>query len=124
MLEVVVTIMIVGILAAIAREIIPDMTLLKETSYLLTRIKETQSDAILEEESKCLDMKNSAVKKSILKVKDGSLKSLCFDEEGKPYENNTSTAQLVKKPLSISLTYKKEKKEIVVMPYSGLVTIR
>ncbi len=127
MLEIVVTIMIVGILAVIAKEVIPDVTLIKDTSYILSKIKETQSEAILEEGEKCFDIKSSTNKlnkQTIVLIKDSSLSSLCFDEEGKPYEDNISMAKLMKKPLFINITYKKEKKDIVVMPYSGLVSVR
>ncbi len=127
MLEIVITVIIVGILAAIAKEIVPDLTLVKDTSRMLSKIKETQSEAILEEGEKCLDIKDFSKdlnELTAVTIEDSSLNFLCFDEEGRPYEDNVSMSNLMKKPLYIKLTYKKEKKGIVVMPYSGLVTVR
>ena len=148
MLEIVIVIMIIGVLAAISKEIIPDTTLLKDTSYLFSKLKEAQSNALLGESAKnCIDLnisKSDSIKKeemtsknpkkyffdkktkisifgNVLKSED---KRLCFDENGRPYDSKIDLKYMIKKPFSIKVSYQKENKEMVIMPYSGFITIK
>ncbi len=129
MLEVVVTVMIIGIFTAIATEFIPNNALLENTSYLLYKIKETQAKALLNQDTKnciILDKKIYETSKNNPIIIESSLKNkkLCFDSEGKPFEENLSTENIIKKPVTIKIKHKKEEKDLTIMPFSGLVVIK
>ncbi|NPA81370.1 MAG: prepilin-type N-terminal cleavage/methylation domain-containing protein [Epsilonproteobacteria bacterium] len=139
-LEVVVTIMIVGIIAVIAKEVIPDTVLSKDTSYLFYKIKETQAKALLNEKKEnCLTLDSEILNESSKGAKNNLFnkdtkivilnntlkdKKLCFDNEGKPFTKEDSKKKLIKNPLIVRVINKEEQKELVIMPFSGLVVIR
>ncbi len=129
MLEVVVTVMIIGIFTAIATEFIPNNSLLENTSYILYKIKETQAKALLNQENEnciILDDKISDKSKNHQITIESSLlnKKLCFDSEGKPFENNLSIENMIKKPVTIKIKNQNEEKDLILMPFSGLVVIK
>ncbi len=129
MLEVVVTVMIIGIFTAIATEFIPNNSLLENSSYILYKIKETQAKALLNQDKEnCITLNNKIydTSKNHQITIESSLfnKKLCFDSEGKPFENNLSAENMIKKPVTIKIKKQKEEKDLILMPFSGLVVIK
>ncbi len=132
MLEVVITVMIIGVMIAVGTELIPNTSLSKDTSFILYKIKETQTNALLNQnKTNCinLDKKNyplSLDKKTQILIEGNLLKKkkLCFDSEGKPFDENLSIANLIKKPIFIKLKNNKEFKELIIMPFSGTVIVK
>ncbi|GEM_PF-3880856 len=129
MLEVVVTVMIIGIFTAIATEFIPNNSLLENTSYILYKIKETQAKALLnQDKGNCIILDNKIYDKSKnhqITIESSLLnKKLCFDSEGKPFEDNLSVENMIKKPVTIKIKKQKEEKDLILMPFSGLVVIK
>ena len=129
MLEVVVTVMIIGIFTAIATEFIPNNSLLENTSYILYKIKETQAKALLNKENEnCIILNDKISDKSKnhqITIESSLLnKKLCFDSEGKPFEDNLSIENMIKKPVTIKIKNQNEEKDLILMPFSGLVVIK
>jgi prepilin-type N-terminal cleavage/methylation domain-containing protein len=125
MVELIFVIVLMGILASIGSNILPDNRLLQYTNEVIMQIKETQKNAIgndingfgalwsEESNSTCILLDSS------LHVA-GSTK-ICFDEYGRPYDSSTAQLLLVKK--DINVTYNGESNTISVFPMSGYVTL-
>jgi len=132
MLEVIITVMIISVMIAVGTELIPNTSLSKDTSFILYKIKETQTNALLNQNKKnciSLDKKNYplSIDKETQILIEGNLlkkKKLCFDDEGKPFDENLSIANLIKKPIFIKLKNNKEFKELIIMPFSGTVIVK
>ncbi len=143
MVELIFVILLIGILAYIGGNFLPDNRLLNDTNFLLMKIKETQRNALsydsvgfstpwsVESNLTCieldidkLELRDSHAQKphrfsSVLSVDGNS--TLCFDNFGRPYQSE----HLLLKPLDINLTYKpKEYRSISVVPISGYVIIK
>ena len=125
MIELIFVIVLMGILASIAGNILPDNRLLQYTNEITMQIKETQKNAIgkdingfealwsKEDNTTCITLDNS------LHVEE--VTNICFDEYGRPYDTTLAQLLLVKK--DINVTYNGDYKTISVFPMSGYVTL-
>ena len=143
MVELIFVIVLMGILAYIGGNFLPDNRLLNDTNFLTMKIKQAQKNALLcdvvgflkpwsvENNSTCIDLDTAKLEaketkaqkphkfSSTLSVDGNSI--LCFDEFGRPYQGE----QLLLKNLDMNLTYKMQNyKSILVMPMSGYVIIK
>jgi len=143
MVELIFVILLMGILASVGGNLLPDNRLLNDTNYIVMKIKETQKNAIgydttgfskpwsQESNITCITLnktgfesvdKNSQ-KPHVLSSVIGGMdigKILCFDSYGRPYKY--SEHKLLKN-LDINVTYNGKTKRISVMPISGYVTL-
>ncbi len=142
MVELIFVIMLMGILAYIGGNFLPDNRLLNDTNFLTMKIKEAQKNAIsydtvgfskpwsIENNLTCVNLNTTALENrdkksqkphkfsSILSVDGNS--TLCFDNYGRPYQSE----RLLLDNLDMNLTYKPNKyKTISVEPMSGYVII-
>ncbi len=125
MIEVIFVILLMGILASIGGNLLPDNRLLQYTNEVTMKIKETQKNAIgndingfgalwsQESNTTCITLDNSLHVKGTTKI--------CFDEYGRPYDTALAQLLLVKK--DINVTYDGSYKTISVFPMSGYVTL-
>jgi len=125
MVELIFVIVLMGILASIGGNILPDNRLLQYTQEVTMQIKQTQKNAIgkdingfgelwtKEDNTTCITLDSS------LHV-DGNSK-ICFDEYGRPYDTVSAHLLLVKK--DINVTYNGDFKTISVYPMTGYVTL-
>ena len=143
MVELIFVIILMGILAYIGGNFLPDNRLLNDTNFLTMKIKEAQKNAIsydavgfskpwsIENNLTCVDLNTTILenrdKKSQKPHKFSSKLSvdgnstLCFDNFGRPYQSE----RLLLDNLDMNLTYKpNEYKTISVEPVSGYVIIK
>ena len=125
MVELIFVIVLLGILASIGGNILPDNRLLKYTNEVTMQIKDTQKNAIgkdvngfgtpwsVDNNSTCITLDSS------LHVEVSS--RICFDEYGRPYDSTTEQLLLFKK--DINITYNGTFTTISVLPMSGYVTL-
>jgi hypothetical protein len=125
MVEIIFVIVLMGILASIGSNILPDNRLLQYTNKVTMQIKETQKNAIgkdingfgalwsKEDNRTCVILDNS------LHVEGNT--TICFDEYGRPYDTTLEQILLVKK--DINITYNGDYKTISVFPMSGYVIL-
>ncbi len=143
MVELIFVILLVGILAYIGGNFLPDNRLLNDTSFLTMKIKETQKNALgfdatgfskpwsKTDTLVCIELNTTKLEKndshtqkphrfnSVLNVDGNS--TLCFDNLGRPYQSE----RLLLKSLDMNLTYKSNSyKSISVAPISGYVIIK
>jgi prepilin-type N-terminal cleavage/methylation domain-containing protein len=142
MVELIFVIVLVGILASIGVNYMPDNRLLNDTNFLTMKIKETQKNAIgydangfskpwsKESNLTCISLDTAVLENEDLKAQkphkfssilsvDGN-NTLCFDEYGRPYNSE----RLLLNTIDMNLTYKTNQyKSISVMPISGYVII-
>ncbi|MFK5882467.1 MAG: prepilin-type N-terminal cleavage/methylation domain-containing protein [Sulfurospirillum sp.] len=143
MVELIFVILLIGILAYIGGNFLPDNRLLNDTNFLTMKIKQTQKNALLydavgflkpwsvENNSTCIDLNTTKLElkdkntqkphrfSSILSVDGNS--TICFDNFGRPYQSE----HLLLKNLDMNLTYKQnEYKSISVVPISGYAIIK
>ena len=141
MVELIFIIVIMGILAKIGLNFMPDNKLLNDTSFLTLKIKEKQKQAIaddvngflkpwsIEDNRTCIKLDVNALEKedshskkphrfsSTINV-DGN-NTICFDNFGRPYQGE----QLLLDKKKINVKYKDNNKTVSVMPISGYVII-
>ena len=145
MVELIFVIVLLGILASIGGNLLPDNRLLNDTNYIVMKIKETQKNAIgndingfetpwsKESNSTCIYLSKNRLEKRDLKSQkphklspnlnlsvDGN-KTLCFDEFGRPYDS--SMEQLLPNEINITVKYNDNNKTISIQPMSGYVII-
>lgn len=125
MVELIFVIVLLGILASIGGNILPDNRLLQYTNNVTMKIKETQKNAIgkdvngfgtswsADNNVTCITLDSS------LHVQDNS--RICFDEYGRPYDSVMEQLLLVKK--DINVTYNGTFETISVLPMSGYVKL-
>jgi len=141
MVELIFIIVIMGILAEIGLNFMPDNRLLNDTNFLTLKIKEKQKQAIaddvngflkpwsIEDNRTCIKLDVDVLEKEDLNSKkphrfsstinvDGN-NTICFDNFGRPYQGE----QLLLDKKKIKVTYKDASKIISVMPISGYVII-
>jgi len=142
MVELIFVIILVGILAGIGTNYMPDNRLLNDTIFLSMKIKETQKNAIgydingfskpwsKENNLTCILLDTTVLENEDLKAQkphkfssvlsvDGNT-TLCFDEYGRPYNSE----RLLLNKIDMNLTYETNRyKSISVMPISGYVII-
>ena len=123
MVELIFVIVLLGILASIGGNLLPDNRLLQYTNEVTMKIKETQKNAIgndangfgtpwsVDDNSTCITLDNSLHVEGTIRV--------CFDEYGRPYESE----QLLDNSIDINVTYNGKTKKISVLPLSGYVTL-
>lgn len=141
MVELIFIIILIGVLAKIGLNYMPDNRLLSDTSFLTMKIKEKQKNAIaddvngflkpwsVEDNRTCIKLDINALEKedsrskkphrfsSVISV-DGN-NTICFDNFGRPYQGE----QLLLDKKEINVTYEGNNKIISVMPISGYVII-
>jgi len=141
MVELIFVIIVIGILAKIGLNFMPDNRLLNDTNFLTLKIKEKQKQAIaddvngflkpwsIEDNRTCIKLDVNALEKedshskkphrfsSTINV-DGN-NTICFDNFGRPYQGE----RLLLDKKEINVTYKDNNKMISVMPISGYVII-
>ncbi len=141
MVELIFVIILVGILAGIGSNFMPDNRLLNDTNFLTLKIKEKQRNAIgydingfakpwsKENNLTCIDFNTTILEEedshtqkphkfnSAISV--DANRTLCFDEYGRPYQSE----RLLLKILDINVTYNQKVKQLSVMPISGYVII-
>jgi len=141
MVELIFIIVIMGILAEIGLNFMPDNRLLNDTNFLTLKIKEKQKQAIaddvngflkpwsIEDNRTCIKLDVNALEKEDSHSKkphrfsatinvDGN-NTICFDNFGRPYQGE----QLLLEKKEINVTYKDSNKTVSVMPISGYVII-
>ena len=143
MVELIFIIVLIGILASIGGNLLPDNKLLNDTNFITMKIKEKQKNAIGKSNynfgdalwssyniATCIDLTKDGFEKNDLQAQkpyklhsllnvDGNT-TLCFDEYGRPYQSEQLL--LIKK--DINVTYNAQMRTISVMPISGYVTLK
>lgn len=141
MVELIFVIVLMGILASMGGNLLPDNRLLNDTNYIIMKIKETQKNAIgydvigfgkpwsssTENNVTCitltqdgfLDKEFNSQKPHRFSIEDFDSGVLCFDVYGRPYQ----TEQILLQNLDINVTYNGKTKNISVLPISGYVTL-
>ena len=141
MVELIFVIILIGVLAGIGTNFMPDNRLLGDTNFISMKIKEKQKQAIaddvngflkpwsIEDNRTCiklsvdsLEQEDSHSKKphrfsSTINISGNS--TICFDNFGRPYQSE----QLLLDKKEIIVKYKDSNKIISVMPISGYVII-
>ena len=124
MIELIFVIVLLGVLASVGGNLLPDNRLLQYTNEVTIKIKETQKNAIgndingfekpwsLESNSTCIILDDT------LHVA-GSTK-ICFDSYGRPYQSE----QLLLQSKDINVTYNGQTNTVSVFPMSGYVTLK
>ena len=143
LVELIFVIVVMGILARIASNYMPDNKLTNDTQYIAMQIKHIQKNAIGYEtyhfgQSQFWDINNSDNNTTCVVLSKTALESLdkkgyslsssvnanqskfCFDSIGRPYTNN----QLLSAKVDINVTYNNTYNTISVLPYSGYVIIK
>ncbi len=142
MVELIFVIVLLGILAAVGSNLLPDNRLLNDTNYITMKIKEKQKNAIGYSDyrfgdelwssvnsSACIDLDKQGLEREDLNsthphkisssiAVDTNI-TLCFDEYGRPYQSE----YLLLAPKDINVTYNGISKILSVMPMSGYVTL-
>jgi len=142
MVELIFIIILIGILASIGGNLLPDNKLLNDTNFITMKIKEKQKNAIgmssynfgdilwsSYNTNTCIDLTKDGFEKNDLQAQkpyklhsllnvDGNT-TLCFDEYGRPYQSE----QLLLDNKDINVTYDAKTKKISVMPISGYVIL-
>ncbi|HIP29229.1 MAG TPA: prepilin-type N-terminal cleavage/methylation domain-containing protein, partial [Sulfurospirillum arcachonense] len=142
MVELIFVIVLMGILASIGGNLLPDNRLLNDTNYMIMKIKEKQKNAIgkstydfgdelwnSSSSSTCIDLSKSGFESEDLKSQkphklsstlsvDGNV-TLCFDAYGRPYQSE----QLLLVNKDINVTYNGQMNTISVFPMSGYVIL-
>lgn len=142
MIELVFVIVLIGILATIGGNLLPDNRLLNDTNILTMKIKEKQKNAIgksnysfgdehwLSDDNKtCLSISKTGIEEDEKNeekpyvfhstISLSGNERLCFDEYGRPYANGA----LLSVNLDVNLTLDRKFRELSVMPMSGYVII-
>lgn len=143
MIELIFVIVLIGILASIGGNLLPDNRLLNDTNFIVMKIKETQKNAIgydttgFDKEPWSIESNSSITlsKEGFESLESNSQKphkfastfsgadvneTLCFDAYGRPYK--LSEHKLLQN-LDINVTYNGKTRKISVMPISGYVTL-
>jgi len=142
MVELIFVIVLMGILASVGGNLLPDNRLLNDTNYITMKIKEKQKNAIgrsnynfgdelwsSSSSFTCIDLDKIGFESEDLKDQkphklsstlnvDGNV-TLCFDEYGRPYQSE----QLLLQKKDINVTYNGQMNTISVFPMSGYVTL-
>jgi prepilin-type N-terminal cleavage/methylation domain-containing protein len=143
MVELIFVIVLLGILASVGGNLLPDNRLLNDTNYIIMKIKDTQKNAIgydtagfsepwsQENNTTCITLtkiefenldkssqKPHVMSSDITGTDAGAI--LCFDSYGRPYK---LSEQKLLENLDINVTYKGKTKNISVLPISGYVTL-
>ena len=124
MVELIFVIVLMGILASIGGNLLPDNKLLQYTNEVTMKIKDTQKNAIgndvtgfgtpWENNTTCITLDDSLHVEFEI--------TLCFDEYGRPYDSTNK--HLVFHDINITIKDNSNKKNIIsVFPMSGYVTL-
>jgi len=153
MIELIFVIVLIGILTNVGLTFLPDNRLINDTNFLIMKIKAKQKGAIgydiyksgkpwqiptknsLEYNLTCIELNTTILEqndnKSQTPYKFSSTisvdknKTICFDEDARPYHQNSSGGeQLLLTSLDINLTLKGQTKKLSIMPVSGFVHIK
>ena len=151
MIELIFTIVVIGILASAARMALPDTALHSDTDFILQKIREVKMQALLYDHSipdekswrtadyndTCITLNkdylnnmekntNHAQKYHLNKhtLLSATVPKICFDHEGRPYQNNYELNNFLNLPIELNITYKKKIKQVFIMPYSGGVIVK
>ncbi len=142
MVELIFVIVLMGIMAYIGGNFLPDNRLLNDTNFLTMSIKQTQKNALLydvvgflkpwsvEDNSTCIDLNIAKLEAKDIKAQkphkfssiisvDGN-STLCFDNFGRPYQGG----HLLLKNLDINITKDTITKSLSLFPMSGYVIIK
>ena len=123
MVELIFVIVLLGVLASVGGNLLPDNRLLQYTNEVTMKIKETQKNAIgndvngfekpwsQESNTTCITLDDS------LHVEVST--RICFDAYGRPYQSE----QLLLQNKDINVTYNGQVNTISVLPMSGYVTL-
>jgi len=142
MVELIFVIILVGVLASIGSNLLPNNRLLNDTNYITMKIKEKQKNAIgrsnynfsdelwsSSSNFTCVDLDKSGFESEDLSAQkphklsatvsvDGNV-TLCFDEYGRPYQSQ----KLLVQQKDINVSYNGVSNIISVMPMSGYVIL-
>jgi prepilin-type N-terminal cleavage/methylation domain-containing protein len=139
MIELIFVIVLMGIMASIGGNLLPDNRLLNGTNTVTMKIKEKQKDAIgndvtgfgipwtRDSNATCITLDDNLTKedvkdKAIIHVVPvGFSNPLCFDQYGRPYL--PIEEHLLLNKVGINVTYKQQDTTISVFPMSGYVII-
>ena len=127
MVELIFVIVLLGILASIGGNLLPDNRLLQYTNETSMKIKETQRNAIgndingfetpWSKESNSTCIRSSDFEHAVI---DGNI-ALCFDEFGRPYQPSPQERLLLHE-VNVTVEYK-DNRVLSVQPMSGYVII-
>lgn len=134
MVELIFVILLMGILASVGGNLLPDNRLLNGTNTVTMKIKEKQKDAIgndvtgfdtpwnKEDNATCITLDDKLIDLKYLGVvPEGFENPLCFDQYGRPYLLDEK--QLLDHIVDINVTYNEQYTTISVLPMSGYVII-
>ena len=151
MIELIFTIVVIGILASAARMVIPDTALHSDTDFILQKIREVKMQALLYDHAlpgdenwrttdyndTCITLSkdylnkleqdtNSARKYHLNRhtLLSATVPKICFDHEGRPYKNDYELNNFLDMPIELNITYKKRTKQVLIMPFSGGVIVK
>lgn len=150
MVELIFIIVLMGILAKVGSSFMPDNKLLNDTNYISMKIKEAQKNAIgydtfvfgqtpywniplryssdfnrtcIESTKLFLEaMDNDRSYKLTAKVDNN--RTICFDNIGRPFQENLPASQLIHQHIDINISYNNKINTISVLPLSGYVIIK
>ncbi len=144
LIELIFIIVILALLSGVAVMSIPDNRLMTDINFVTMQIKKKQMDAFLYDhydfddptwrnnfyDNTCIDTakikSNEIDSKSARKYQMHSTLSedkICFDHLGRPYHDNYQLNNLLQTPILLDIEYKKIKRKIKIMPYSGSIMI-
>ena len=151
MIELIFTIVIIGILAGAVRMAMPDTKAYADRDFILQKIYETQMRALLVDHAvmgdagwremdyndTCItlskDYFNNLEKSSRNSKKyhlsphtalSASVQKVCFDRLGRPYREDYRLNHFLKMPIELNITYKQKTKQVLLMPFSGSVVVK
>lgn len=151
MIELIFTVIIIGILASAMRMALPDTALRSDTDFILQKIRKIKMQALLYDHSipgktswrdvdyndTCITLNknylnnmeqntNSPHKYHLNKqtLLSSTVSKICFDHEGRPYQNNYKLNNFLHWPIELNITYKQKIKQLLIMPYSGSVIVK
>jgi len=144
LIELIFVIVIMGILSGAAVMSLPDNRLMSDINFVTSQIKKKQMNALIYDvydfndaswrdnfyEKSCIDTANiKSDEKNSKSARKYQLKStltsakICFDALGRPYHDNYKLNNLIQTPILLDIEYKKTKRKIKIMPYSGSIMI-
>ncbi len=130
LVELIFVIVLIAILAKVGMSFVKVDYLQKDVEYLLLKIKKTKFKAMgsYRENGHCVKLDKDSIvdneKKEANSYKFRSYISsnadeICFDEFGRPYENNLNASSYIKEVLDIRLSNKSKTCAIKVYPLTG-----
>lgn len=127
MIELIFVIVLMGILASVGGNFLPDNRLLMRTNSVILQIKEKQKDAIGNDMSKfampwATDNNATCITMNAETLHVEPDITLCFDVYGRPYV--PIQEHLLLEVLDINVTHNKEYRTLSVLPMSGYVIMK